>query len=83
MGSVRAVPYKDVTRGEVTPKCDLPPMELNEMCHCTTIRTEYLQYTFNKRSFFSIECQKKDCISLLFASSQILIMKYIHDFNRL
>ena len=29
MGTVRAVPYKDVTRGEVTQKCDLPPTELN------------------------------------------------------
>ena len=29
MGSVRAVPYKDVTRGEVSPKCNLPPTELN------------------------------------------------------
>ena len=27
--SVRAVTYKDVTRGEVVPKCDLPPTELN------------------------------------------------------
>ena len=29
MGSVRVVPYKDVTRGEVATKCHLPPTELN------------------------------------------------------
>ena len=28
--------------GEVAPKCDLPPIELNKMCHCTSMRTEYL-----------------------------------------
>ena len=54
MGSVRVVPYKDVTLWG----SDLTPIELRIRCHFTTIRTEYLQNTINKR-LFSINCQKK------------------------
>ena len=67
---------------EVAPKCDLPPTELNKMCHCTTIRTEYLQKTSSIEVFFSIECPETNCISLLFVRSQILFIKYTHDFKK-